>query len=599
MCKRNLLLFLFVLTGFSGISQLVVDNTTLTPQQLIQNVLAGPGVTISNVTFNGVPVNNPIPQAGTFDGSNSNIGLPNGVLMGSGDVQVAPGPNNSGSSSLGGSGTMGVDPDLAAITPNQIWDEAILEFDFIPSGDTLSFNYVFASEEYDEYVCGTVNDAFGFFISGPGFAGPFTNGAENIALIPGTTTPVSINTVNLGVVGSNGLQATCDAIDPNWASYNVFYAGTNTQNEVQYDGWTVPLTASASVQCNQLYHIKLAIGDGGDSGFDSGVFLEASSFSSNVVSVAVSTVTGDTSIVEGCTDATFIFSRPASDTLDTLIINYDIAGTAIEGTDFSNLIDSVIFLPGEDTVIWNITAFLDQFNEGDEYITITTYTINACGDTLVSTGTLWISDPPIAIMTPSAVQGCQPFSVDFANNSTNGGIGPLTYEWIFTVNDTLMTPVLDTQNFVFNANSTVYLIAYDQYFCSDTTEVDIIVDICGCTDPNAENYYAFANVDDGSCIFLNPTVTAPNVFTPNGDGDNDLFELTHKNTVEIELVILNRWGNVMFETTAFNPAWDGTVDGKDAGEGTYFYKFYAHGKINSEGVEEFVEGHGFFHLFRD
>src|SRR5690606_3893211 len=97
------------------------------------------------------------------------------------------------------------DPDLAQlISPITVNDCAVLEFDFVPNGDTLKFNFAFASEEYNEYVCGTVNDVFGFFISGPGINGPFTNNAENIALIPGTDVPVSINTLNNGTVGANG-----------------------------------------------------------------------------------------------------------------------------------------------------------------------------------------------------------------------------------------------------------------------------------------------------------------------------------------------------------------------------------------------------------
>ena len=593
---KKLIYSLFFTISLASISygQLVVDNTTLTPTQLIQNVLAGPGVTISNVTLNGVPVNNPVENAGTFDGVNSNIGIGYGVLLGSGDVQVAPGPNDAAGAFLGGTGAMGVDPDLAAITPNQIFDETILEFDFIPSGDSLSFNYVFASEEYDEYVCATVNDAFGFFISGPGIAGPYTNGGENIAIIPGTTTPVSINTVNLGVAGSAGTATNCDAIDPNWATYSMYYAGTNMDQTVQYDGWTIPLTASATVQCGETYHIKLAIGDAGDNIYDSGVFLQANSFSSNVVSVSVATVTGDTTIIEGCTDANFIFSRP--DTLDTLIINYDINGTALEGTDFNNLISPVTFLPGEDTVILNVTAFSDGLDEGSEFITITTYTISTCGDTLISEGTLWITDPPASIFAPSALEGCQPMEITFVNNSLNG----TSFEWIFGNGDTLFVNNMDDQVVTYSADAAITLVAYDDFNCSDTSTVNIVVNICGCTDPNAENYDPSANVDDGSCYYVYAEVVAPNVFTPNGDGDNDFFFLNTKNAVSVEMTILNRWGNVMFEeevdlTQTPQIGWSGTTNlGIPAEDGTYFYTYIVKGITG-----DVLEGHGFFQLERD
>ena len=594
---KNLLLIGFMASTSISFAQIVVDNTTFTPEQLVQDILAGPGVSIGNVTLNGVPVATADPTAGAFDGSNSNIGIDYGVILGSGDVQLAVGPNDNGGAALGGTGLAGVDPDLAAITPNPIFDETILEFDFVPLGDTLSFNYIFASEEYDEYVCGVVNDAFGFFLSGPGIAGPYLNGAENIALIPGTNTPVSINTVNLGVPGTSGIAANCDNIDPNWASYNVFYAGTNAQNSVQYDGWTVRLSANATVQCGETYHIKLAIGDGGDAVFDSGVFLEANSFSSNAIQIAVATVTGDSVIVEGCTDANFIFSRPENDTLDTLIINYDITGDAIMGTDYGNLISPVTFLPGEDTVILNVTAFDDGIAEAPEFITITAYTISTCGDTLVSEGTLWIIDAPDAIFNASVIEGCQPLDVVYTNTSTNGD----NFEWIFGDGDTLYVANMDDQMVTYQSSTTATLIAFDQYFCSDTAMIDITVNICGCTDENAENYNPDANVDDGSCIFVYAEVVGPNVFTPNNDGDNDFFTLILKNAVNVEMTILNRWGNVMYEentdlTLGFPQiGWNGTTPlGIPAEDGTYFYTYSVRGITG-----DILEGHGFVQLARE
>jgi gliding motility-associated-like protein len=139
------------------------------------------------------------------------------------------------------------------------------------------------------------------------------------------------------------------------------------------------------------------------------------------------------------------------------------------------------------------------------------------------------------------------------------------------------------------------LVAFDNNNCSDTAYVAIQVIPCGCTTPNAINYNPLATIDDGSCIFPEPTVFVPNVFTPNGDGENDLFVLTTTNATNIELTILNRWGNVMYEASGLNPAWDGkTADGNNANEGTYFHKYRVEGY---EGV--FLEGHGFLQLIRD
>jgi gliding motility-associated-like protein len=121
----------------------------------------------------------------------------------------------------------------------------------------------------------------------------------------------------------------------------------------------------------------------------------------------------------------------------------------------------------------------------------------------------------------------------------------------------------------------------------------------GCTDPNALNYDAGAIVDDGSCFYPIPVVEAPNVFSPNGDGQNDMYFLNTQNVVKLELQIFNRWGNLLFEKTADdlvnvpsnNPKWDGKINGGLANEGVYFYKYTGY---NITGQE--VTGHGFLHL---
>ena len=149
-------------------SQVNTDNTQ-TVEWYVQNVLVGAGVAISNVQYNGGSAAVPMPQVGQFDNlpSGADVGLSEGMILGSGDITMASQANISGGSSLGGTGNSGVDADLASISTVGIFDECIVEFDFIPDGDSINFNYVFASEEYDEYACATFNDAFGFFLTGP------------------------------------------------------------------------------------------------------------------------------------------------------------------------------------------------------------------------------------------------------------------------------------------------------------------------------------------------------------------------------------------------------------------------------------------------
>jgi hypothetical protein len=185
-----------ILQGAFG--QIVVNNA-FTPTQLVTNYLVGSGVSVSNVTFTG---NNG--QIAYFNGSGSNIGLPFGVVMSSGYVTDIVPPNEPNTGQFNGPGDADLLATAQSVTSNPAAgsitstnDAAVLEFDFIPSGDSVNFNFVFASEEYLTYVNTVFNDAFGFYLSGPNPAGGSYN-VENLALVPGTSEPITISTIHPG-----------------------------------------------------------------------------------------------------------------------------------------------------------------------------------------------------------------------------------------------------------------------------------------------------------------------------------------------------------------------------------------------------------------
>jgi gliding motility-associated-like protein len=155
---------------------------------------------------------------------------------------------------------------------------------------------------------------------------------------------------------------------------------------------------------------------------------------------------------------------------------------------------------------------------------------------------------------------------------------------------------MNNQNETFLSSSTVMLVAFDDAMCSDTAFVSIAVTPCGCTDVTATNYNPIASIDDGSCIFPVPVVILlPNVFTPNDDNMNDVFEMTVLNASNIELVIVNRWGNVMLEKSGLDTTWDGTSpSGSPAADGTYFVKYVITG---IDGLTK-IDGHSFVQIER-
>jgi gliding motility-associated-like protein len=487
---KNILTIIFLAFNTLVFSQLTV-TTTMTPEQLVQNVLAGSGVTISNVTFNGQPGNIATTQCGFFNGVNSNVGIGSGMIIGSGDVNVAEGPNGQGGATLGSSDVIVADNDLNNIATTDLNDHGVLEFDFVPIGDTISFKYVFGSEEYNEYVCSDFNDVFGFFISGPGINGAFSNNGENIAIIPGTTTPVAINTINNGSAGDFGDETTCDAIDPNWQAYSIFY-NNNSQQSVQYDGMTVVLTAFSPVTCGETYHIKIAIADAFDASFDSGVFLEAGSLTSTGLNIDLSTVTGDTIIYENCTSADFVFTRPQSMIDETTVVNYVLSGTATEGVDYTNLADNVTFNPGEDTILLNLSAFQDGVLEGNETVIVTATYTSECGDVITIEKTLTITEEPIfdAIVNAPEVF-CPSDTVDMIVQAI-GGTPPYIYTWDIngtpTIGDTVhgainglgtetyTVDIVDFCGFTFQSSVTI------TQSPPPTMDLDLFANLVGCND---------------------------------------------------------------------------------------------------------------------
>ncbi|WP_343747830.1 gliding motility-associated C-terminal domain-containing protein [Fluviicola sp.] len=201
-----------------------------------------------------------------------------------------------------------------------------------------------------------------------------------------------------------------------------------------------------------------------------------------------------------------------------------------------------------------------------------------------------IKNPPTAMISANPLAGCAPFNVAFENNSQNA----THYHWDFGDGNTLNVNDLSTQNHTYSGDAQIMLIAYDDSNCSDTTYVSVTVQTCGCTDPMAVNYDPNAVANDGSCSYPQPIFNVPNIFTPNGDGENDFFEFTVTNYSNIEFQIVNRWGNPVFSGSGLNPKWDGKVNGVLSADGVYFVTY----KITSIKGDKQVEGQTFVHLIR-
>lgn len=237
----------------NGIQTTDLNTAGTTPQSLASE-LAGLGVTVSNVVYKGSNS-----QAGTINIVDPQVvAFNHGVILSTGNISDVVGPNKSESitGNMGGSHDADLDALIAGSqTVNPVtFDAASLEFDFVPTTNKVYFTYVFGSEEYLEWV-NQYNDVFGFFVNG-----------TNCATVPGSTTPVSIDTIN-------------STVNSNLYRDNSFLNPPANPINIESDGMTVEMVCAATVTPNQINHLKLAIADTSDQVLDSIVMIKAGSFS--------------------------------------------------------------------------------------------------------------------------------------------------------------------------------------------------------------------------------------------------------------------------------------------------------------------------------
>ena len=376
--------------------------------QLAQK-LVGFGVNVTNATLDCGSANNDGINhgSGLFTVTSSNLGIDSGIVLTSGVAASTPSLNGvNGLTGLPSNVTnLAGDPDLTTLVGGLTRDKCILEFDFTTLGDTVSFDYVFGSSEYTSFTCTNYNDVFGFFISGPGIVGPYSNGSKNIALVPGTTScPVAISTIycpnSPGCCNTTsycfGNTAGCTTLNATNNTCQYFVCNANGTT-IRYPGFTTVLTAVSPVIPCSTYHLKLAIADKQDNILDSGVFLKAGSLKSNIIQIklnaGLTSSSGSPVIVEGCDSANLKITRKiVSGTVYADTINLQYGGNAQNSIDYSSLPTQLTFLPNASDTVRNLSlyAFPDGLVEGTEYLKI--YVLSGCAQLITDSIIIEIKD---------------------------------------------------------------------------------------------------------------------------------------------------------------------------------------------------------------
>ena len=504
----------FVLLFGTTFSQLVT-GTGVSPLGLVQNVLLGPGVTVSNIMYNGNPA-----AIGSFQAIGTNLGIDEGIVMTTGTVianENGPqGPNNQAGSGVdnayGGSALLS-----SILNGEQTYNAAILEFDFVPVSNNISFDFIFAAEEYGTFQC-TFTDAFAFLLTDS------SGNTSNLAIVPGTTDPISVLTVRDGQYNSS-----CESVNEEWFANYYGAGGLDPETSpTNFIGHTEVMTAQSNVTPNELYTIKLVVADDGDTVYDSAVFIDGGSFDIGQLDLGEDIlVSSGNALCEGQEIILDAGALPNNSTIEWFM-----DGSLIENA-------SDVTLSVNETAFYSATITVDN--------TDCTYS----DDILVE-----FFQSPVILPVNEYVIKCANEGFELEVNIENiDQLNTLTYVWTLDGVDLQTGPdntyYLD-ENSEESGEFTVTVFD-DVTYCWNSTTIDVEF---------YENRY---------CVDL------PQGLSPNGDGFNDCLILDHlEDEEDIERIdVFNRYGTKIYELNDYVDQWCGdNQDGEIMPVGTYFYIIY-------------------------
>lgn len=329
------LFFIFLIFFYyqKGSAQYISVDETYTPQQLVEDILINSQcVVVSNVAVSGGNFATGENSWGFFSGSGTTFPFQNGVILATGKINNAPGPNAYLSDDGGNMGWDG-DTDLnQALGLSNSFNATVLGFDFVPLGNTISFDFIFSSEQYllnpNPNQC-DFTDGFAFLLKEVG-----SSTYENLAVVPNTSIPIRVNTVR-------GRGTICPA-----ANQEYFDAFNEFEHPTNYNGQTKVLTARGNVIPGNTYHIKLVIADEGNHRYDSAIFLGGGSFNLGV---------------DLGEDRTFLRDNPVCAT-ENIVLNATTQGA----TNYIWKLNGAV-LPGQNSNTLSINSPHDPVNESGIY----------------------------------------------------------------------------------------------------------------------------------------------------------------------------------------------------------------------------------------
>ena len=456
---------------------------------------------------------------GYFEANGSSWPFENGLIMTSGDVANAPGPESG--VLLDGTYAWPGDGDLEAFIPGlnagDTNNASIIEFEFVPVSNSMSFDFIFAAEEYGTFQC-TFTDAFAFLLTDS--AGNTTN----LAIVPGTDDPISVLTVR-----DDQYNGACESVNEEWFA-NYYGPGglPPLTSPTNFIGHTEVMTASATVIPNEVYTIKLVVADDGDTIYDSAVFIDGGSFDIGQLDLGEDIlVSSGNALCEGQEIVLDAGALPNNSTIEWFM-----DGNLMEG-------ETGVTLTVTETAFYSAIITVDN-------------TDCSYGDDIL----VEFFQSPVISPVEDAVIKCANEGYTLEVNIENSDqLNSLTYIW-----------TLDGIDLQTGTENTYYLDEMNEE--SGEFTVTVFDDITYCWSSTTINVDFYEN---SYCVDL------PQGLSPNGDGFNDCLILDHlEDREDIDKIeVFNRYGTKIYELNEYVDQWCGSdQDGKVVPVGTYFYIIY-------------------------
>ena len=518
---------------------------------------------------------------GVFTNTNPNFPFQSGIVLStwSSTQSVGPFVRNLG----GGNNAWLGDSDLnQSLNINSI-NATVLEFDFIPLTNSISFNYFFASNEYqDDFPC-NYSDGFAFLIKEKGSTAAY----QNLAVLPNTSTAVSSQNIHPAIsFNDNGVLKTCNAINENYfAQYN------NSTSPINYAGQTRILNAQTTVTPGTTYHIKLVIGDDAVNYYDSAIFIEAASFNSAIdlgtdklLATNNAVCFGENYIIDTQLSASYTYKWYKNNVLLPLetqpsytVTNpgtYKVEVTLNPSTcSVSNEI-KIEYTPqitlnnatltqcdGDEDgkSLFDLTQADTEIQNGNSGLSTLIYYENLAdaqaniNPIISSTGYINQSNPQTLIAKTINSYNCINYAqltLELSNAVIPDRVATIT--------------AVTTNDFAGNENSVTieytgiseYEFSIDGIYYQDNSQFLNIP---------PGNYFAYAREKNG-CGISNPfsftILDYPRYFTPNGDGYNDTWTIKNLDLLApATITIFDRFGKLLKQFNSSNLNWNGTLNG--------------------------------------